>query len=219
MGTYTNIFRYYRPNPDELVDVEAHLNFNYRRADIPVASILKYQRSNVNSLVTSFPELVNSGYKFYKIRSNSIWHFRPGETTGPFQDANAFNDVWSTSGISFRSGFRERASSISNTRVSYRLEAGGTQTVEFRGIVERVGQEAWTLNSRTIVLDIPASITPQVVKHAFCTGGNAGGGFFMARADVGTDGTLRLTPFGNTGSANNRFIDLASIRYNRLEAD
>lgn len=210
MGSYTAQQGFYVIDPSELVNVETDLHFNLDRADQRVKPLVEYQATDEVSISNSTTLLKETGFKWYKTRSGSVWSYRDNTT---WQDGNTVVESWSTSGISFEAGYGSFDLGINRT--AYCVV---DNEVHFRGRVIATGQAELPLNTVVNFLNVPVSILPNTSRYFFVSGGDATGNYQAARVFVpsATDADKRLefTMYGGTSvGPDDRYVSLNDIRY------
>lgn len=211
MGEYSATQKFYKPGPDELVNVESHLNYNMRRADTRVKALVEFIPTDVSSISTSTLEAEN-GFKWYKRISNSFYIKTP--TSGIAQyNANAQVPSWSTSGITFQGGYKSE--NEFESKISYSTEDGGS-IVRWRGKLILGDYQQIPRNTNIIVANIPASVTPYRSKYIHTQMGNAGGSFSVARLLFHSLGRIEICRMGSDQTdPQERYISFNSCFYTR----
>ena len=176
MGSYSTNLKFYKPAATEFVDVETHLNSNWRIADTAVKRLLEYEYTDVQS-----PDIAGSvdRARFYSSYSNSVMAYI--RSFGYFyQDPTAFVSSWvrvSTLGV----GFFEHPDFPLYYRIIRKATSPVTAEIEWTGAVWNNGN-AQTLNgNETGVITLPAIAIPTVSKYFMVNSGNTSTNYSIAR--------------------------------------
>jgi len=210
MGDYSPNQQFYLTDPSELVDVEQHVNYNFRRADERVRPLVEYQ-------ITSLPSISDSdltkdtGFKWYKTYSNSIYHWRDGAI---FQDANATVGAWSFSNIVFASTYTSFNSA--EGRIGYMLDDAGI--VHWRGKLAFNAGSALPANVATKFLVPPSGYSPNRARYFTVYGGDSTGDFQCYRIFIpdsaASDKSFEFCKYGGNGTTTGEnYISLNDIHY------
>lgn len=208
MGTYTTTQQFYKPDTTELVDVEQQINYNLRRIDERVRPLIEYQMTDVTSISASdLPK--DTGFKWWKSYSNSIWHYRDG---GIFQDANAANSTWSTIGLTLINSY---SSYDNNFQVSYSSHNG---MVRWRGKVSLSNLGNLPTNTATKFLTPPTGFSPAKERYFTVYGGNSTGDFQCFRIRIpdssAGDKSFEFIKYGGNGSSSaENYFSLHDVVY------
>jgi hypothetical protein len=210
MGSYTAQQGFYVIDPSELVNVETDLHFNLDRADERVKPLVEYLATDEVAISSSVNLIRETGFKWYKTRSGSVWHYRDGLV---LQDPNTPVDSWTTSGISFEAGYESFDLGINRT--AYTVV---DNEVHFRGRVIASGKAELPLNTVVNFLNVPTSILPNTPRYFFVSGGDATGNYQAARvfvpASTDADKRLEFIMYGGTSTgSDDRYVSLNDIRY------
>jgi hypothetical protein len=191
VGDYTATQGFYKPNPvGELVDVEQHLNFNLRRIDERVKPLLEYQITNETSITSSsLPK--DTGFKWYKPYSNSLWTWRADGLIQ--QDVNSFVDNW-TDATTFLNSY---TSYDTTKRLSYSVFNG---FVRWRGKVKLSNDAALPTNTTTAFLTPPSATVPTKARYFTVWGGNATSDFQSFRIFIPSTGNMEFIKYGGNGA-------------------
>lgn len=209
MGDYTPTQRFYTIDPSELVDVEQHLNYNFRRGDQRIRPLVEYQYTTIDAITASdLPKDV--GFKWFKRSTNSIWNYQDGALQ---QDPNSLTNTWSDTGYSFAANY----SSLNSleAKVGWTVYNG---YVRWRGRVHFNAGAAMPANTVTKFLVPPASIRPVRAKYFTVYGGNVTGDFQCFRIYIpdsaAPDSSFEYVKYGGNGSSSaENYISLHDIRY------
>jgi hypothetical protein len=216
MGTYSDNQKFYIIDPSEIVNVESDINYNLRRADLRVKALVEYQLTDVTSIVSAdLP--AETGFKWYKWYSNSIWNAVKDPVTNAktvSQDANSNIDTWTTSVGTFEPGW----GSLNNAtdRIGYSISNGW---VQWRGKLALTSGAELPNNTNSLVLSLPLAVRPNLPRYFFCSGGLVSAGFMAARVFIpdsngASDPRMSITKYGaNAANATQRYISLNDIRY------
>lgn len=211
MGSYTSTFKFYKPDPEEIVDVELNLNYNWRIADSICRGLLEYKNSP-----TQIPDVSDAflGFRWYKSYSNAIWYWRDvGGVSQYFQDTYSRVGPWVSAAGIMASGWESHPDNPAQYRI---VDTGsGTTEVEWSGAIWLAGA-APTLNlNYNPVMNLPGLIIPVVTKYFQQNAGNSTTGYNVARVGFFSAGQceLKIWGSGNWQNTAERKVDLAGIRY------
>lgn len=210
MGTFTPNIRLYKPAPDEIVDVNQQINFNWRAADLDLKGLLEYEYTTDQNLSI---EGIQPRHRYYKSYSNSA--FAWSGTTFFFQDLAAAVYPW------------VNASSLlvlpwvahPDNPPYYRIVATpGTATtqIEWMGSIWQNGAVITAGTAFGGVMPLPPGTIPNATKSFNCNAGNTASGYSIARVNFSATGLdMGIIRYGvnPTGSTENR-VDLGGIKYN-----
>jgi hypothetical protein len=210
MGSYTNPQNFYLIDEDELVNVDNDLNYNLQRADDRVRPLVEYVITAEPSISAStLPK--DTGFKWYKSYTNAIWNYRDGAV---WQDTNSQVDSWSTSGLTFETGYD--SANQEESRIAYSIFNG---FVRWRGrLVLTSGGE---LPANTVVdfMTPPDAALPSKSRYFFVHGGNAASSSFQTfrifiPAVGNADKRMEYIKYGGSSSSSDqRYISLNDLYY------
>ncbi|MFE1145205.1 hypothetical protein [Streptomyces rochei] len=215
MGSYTNPQQFYLIDGEELVNVDQDLNYNLARADERVRPLVEYQVTDEASISAStLPK--ETGFKWYKRNTNSIWVFRDDGFI--YQDPNAWVDAWETS-ISFYNSYSSM--NLGDDRIAYSAFNG---FVHLRGkLVLNGGATDLPANTSVKFMEIPEQYLPIDARYATVYGGNASGGDFqMARIYIppraAADKRLEFCKYGGVATQETeKYLSLNDVFYSYTE--
>lgn len=211
MGDYTSTQKYYLIDPEEFVAVDQDLNYNLRRADSRIKALVEYQVTAEASIVLSTNLEKDTGFKWYKSYTNSIWNYRNNTLS---QDVNCQIDTWSPNGITFETGYNSVDQGVD--RVAY---SSFNNFVRWRGRVRLNSGDALPTNTTVDFMTVPTSILPVRAKYFTVYGGNSTGTefqcfrIFVPASNAG-DKRIEFCKYGGNGSANDEnYISLNDVFY------
>lgn len=215
MGEYSPKQGFYLINGNELVNVDTDINFNMLRADARIKPLIQHQMlpPDVNSITAStYPKDI--GFKWWKRWSNSIWTWSaptPGGTPVARQDNNNTVEFWTTTGISFMSGWSNYDSSPNP--VGYNIRDG---IVNWRGRIKYNAEIP--ANTPIDVFTLPTATIPNTERFFMVSGGNSSTNFQMFKVTVTgastSPKTLQIIKYGgNASTTNDRYFNLNAIQY------
>jgi hypothetical protein len=168
MGTFSTPQSFYLIDGNELVNVNQQINYNWQRADDRIKPLVEYLPTDVSS-ITDSSLIRETGFKWYKKWSNSIFYYRDGLI---LEDVNCKVDTWSFSGITFETGYGSLDSDKS--RIGYSIS---DNFVRWRGrLVLNGTANDLPLNTTVDFMTPPDSALPARSKYFTVYGGDAGGG-------------------------------------------
>lgn len=214
MGSYTPVLKYYKSAPDEVVDVEQQLNYNWDITDLQAKRLLEYEYVSGQN-----PNVVGAlnRSRFYKEYSNSIQSYFGPPSNFFWQDPKAFVTPWTAAGSLISGGYSDDP----DYPVAYRLikySGSATAEVEWTGAFW-LDNAAMDLNLNIAIAaagDLPAAIRPTVTKYFDMWGGNTATDFSVGRILIGNDGRLEFKRYGvnpGTNTGENR-LEFTGIIYN-----
>ncbi len=210
MGTFTPTIKLYKPAPDEIVDVNQQLNFNWQIADLDLKGLLEYQYTTEQNLSTLG---IQPRHRFYKAYSNSL--FAWSGSTFFFQDIAAAVYPWVNASSLVAGGW----SAHPDMPPFYRIvstPASGTTQIEWMGSIWQGGALIPANTAYGGVIALPAATVPSITKLFVMNAGNTASGYSIARvsfSSVGSDVGVQRYGTAPTGSSENR-VDLGGIKYN-----
>lgn len=217
MGTFTTNFKLYKPVPNEIVDVNQQLNYNWDVVDLNARKLMEYQYFTGPSVSDIVGTSNRKGERWYKTYSNSILG---ADGPGSFlQDNFAHVDTWinASSFITQVSGPSWQAYPSNEPHYRVISSSGTTTEIEWVGRVWIGGAQIQPVVNYTPVLTgLPAGIRPVVGKYFNLYAGNTTTDYASARCLADTAGNLQFMRYGNgaaTASTEN-YIDLGGVRYN-----
>lgn len=216
MGDYTSKQKFYLIDGSELVNVDQDLNYNLARADARIKPLVEYQVTDEPSITTSsLPK--ETGFKWYKTYTNSIWAQR--EDGLVYQDTNAWVDGWSTSDITFYNNYGSM--NLDADRVAYTAFNG---FVRFRGkLVLNGGGTDLPANTTTKFMEIPSQwLHPTKARYLMVYGGNSSTDFQCARIYVppqtATDKRIEFCKYGGSATGNiEKYLGLNDVFYSHTD--
>jgi hypothetical protein len=217
LGEYTDNQKFYLIDPTELVSVESDINYNLHRADSRVRSLIEYTTvdPSVSNISVSTTIDKDTGYKFYKAYSNSVWSY-DGRSTQVLQDFNSIVDPWSVEGITFEPGYGS-PSAFPQDRIAYSVR---DNFVRLRGrLVLNDTSNDLPLASVENCFTLPTNILPLTQKYFFCNGGNAASNQFQTfrvfiPPNDASDKRIEFIKYGgNASGSGDRYLSLGDIYY------
>lgn len=210
MGGYTPNQKFYTVSPSELVDVDQHVNYNFRRADERVCPLVGYQYTTISD-ITGSNLLKEPGFKWYKRYSNAVWNCT--STNVLQQDPNSLVNAWTSSGVSYPSGYTDM--NQFEAKVGWSSYNG---VIRWRGRVILSGAVAFPANVSTNFLIPPSAARPLKAKYFTVWGGNSSGDFQCFRiivpASSSSDASFQYIKYGGNGTGpTENFIPLHDIKY------
>lgn len=209
MGSTTPIYKLYKPDSDEIVNVETHLNDNWEILDLNVKQLMEYRYTNVQSLNDSLLDTQKPMHKWYKTWSNAILY--EGFDNLLKQDSVATVDPWLSAKAILRSDWKEAA----DNNLFYRVSSAGD--VEWMGSIQ-LKTEGTIIPFSTYggVINLPSAITPNRSYYFTQPAGDcATNGYSIARMIFSRFGSVDMQRYGTTPLNNNQNrIDLSGITYN-----
>lgn len=218
MGTYTNNFKLYKPIPDEVIDVNQQVNYNWDITDDFCKRLLEYQYFTGPSIGDTVGATNKTGERWYKTYSNAIIG---ASAPGAFiQDTFAHVDTWvdATSLITTVSGLSWQA--FPNFPPAYRVissPGSGTTEIEWVGRLWVGGGAIQSLVSYApVITGMPVATRPAVGKYFQLYAGNTTSDYAVARALASSNGDIQFQKYGNGAATSNleNYIDLGGMRYN-----
>lgn len=213
MGDYTEQLKFYKPDPDEFVDVEVQLNRNWDIADKAVKRLLEYEYTTAQ-----VPDIVDSWNrpKFFKAYSNSVMtYFRSGNFfwQGPSTPVNSF-----TSARTWLSpGWSEHSESPLFVRSNQRTSGATKMEIEWVGAIW-MGGSIIPANTNTVVMPdgaIPTTFRPVRNQYFTLYGGNTAANYSIFRLFIGDTGRMEVKRYGTDDftSTDERRLELTGIKY------
>ncbi|MFE1915016.1 hypothetical protein [Streptomyces anandii] len=215
MGSFTTNLKFYKPASTEFVNVETHMNNNWKLADKSVRRLLEYEFVSDNN-----PDIYQAveRSRYYKQYSNSVMAYFPSQ--GYFyQDPYAYVAGWNKAGSLITPPYSEHPDFPVAWRIVRDAISPTTAEIEWTGAIWQ-GGSALPLNTNVAgVLFLPAITIPTTSKYFHQAAGNASSNFSTARVGIfsGTAGTADLqfkrygAASGNTSDENR--IELTGIKY------
>lgn len=195
MGTYTSTQGFYKPDPDEFVDVEAQINYNWRRADSRVKQLVEWQYIpgtylNVGDAYASR----EAGMKFYKASSNMVT-FATNSTGTLAQDSNSKVYSWSSSGVSFYGGYQSENSD--EQKFTYRIDTTDGMIHLRGGVKLNSGADQIPRNTNITIINLPFNARPSRNKYFYVHMGIVSSNFSCCRVLVmATTGDIEINRMG-----------------------
>lgn len=210
MGSTTPVYKLYKPDSDEIVSVDTHLNGNWEILDLNVRQLMEYRYTNVTSLNDSLLNTQKPMHKWYKTWSNAILY--EGFDGLLRQDAIATVDDW----ISAKSLLRADWKEAEDNNLFYRVSSAGD--VEWMGSAQlKTGGLITPFSTYGGVLTLPVAIQPTRSYYFTQPAGNCTEpGYSIARMIFSRLGVVDIQRYGTApiNSTQNR-IDLSGISYNK----
>lgn len=218
MGNYSSTQGFYKPDPDEFVDVESQWNDNVRTADERVRAMVEWQYTDVPMISGVLPR--DKGYKWFKNATNSLF-VCTDPVSGSIQQAsdNGDTDPWSTELItSIDNGYQSHPT-IPEAQLSYRLEPA-EGSVTWRGLmVLNASMDQIPLNTNINVMTIATGIRPVRSKYFFVHMGVSTAGYSVVRIVFLDTGVVQINRMGvNQADPTERYISFNDICYPRNDA-
>lgn len=210
MGTYTPTQRFYKADPTEFVNVESQVNYNIRRADERVRSIVEWQYADTLAVADDFPKDI--GYKFYNNATNTLFVVRDSSLVLSQHSANGDTDPWSTVGITYLNLWAD--ADPDTLRLSYRKEPSDG-VVTWRGSMQSNNFENIAPNSNIDAISLDASIRPARSKYFTIHMGPDSSGYSIARILFNSTGTVQINRMGVNNQTNSadRYYSFHDISY------
>lgn len=210
MGSYTPTFKMYQPDQSEIVDVDGHLNDNWKILDINVNRLMEYRYTNVTSVGDSFSTTMRPMHRWYKTWSNSL--IFESFSGGLDQDPYAKIEGWTSAKPLLKTGWK-----IKQGNGLYYRENIKSGNVEWTGAIQ-LSTEA-VIPAYTMIADVialPDNITPKMSRYFVQNAGNTDTGYSEARLIFNRLGRVDIIRYGDAPSstAQNK-IDFGGIRYDK----
>ncbi|GHF92025.1 hypothetical protein [Streptomyces griseosporeus] len=209
MGSYTNVFKLYKPAPTEFVDVETQLNRNWEIIDKNLKRLLEYEYVPPDQKI---PDLIDVPYgRYYKPYSNSVpSYYRSG--TSFVQDPWAFVSTWTP--VAVNSPYSQHPDHPVMWRIIRRASSPTTAKIEWTGAFWLGGSNLPLNTNVTNIITLPSLTIPTTGKYFTMHAGNAAP-YSIARVGFFSVDVQYKRYGGNptAGSDENR-IDLYGIEYN-----
>lgn len=221
MGDYTATQHFYKPDPEELVDVETQLNYNVERADHRVRALVEWLRTDVEVIENS--EERETGFKFFKVHSNSLWVAQDNSGDVHFPSSNNDVDSWidlgSSSGATFVNSYTDDVFDTDDDEdlrreLCYRREFSDGM-VYWRGLVNLTDDaDQIPLNQNIIIVTgVPTEARPKRNKYFFTHMGVTSQ-FSVARIMFKTNGEIEINRMGvNQSDPTQRFLSFNDCHY------
>lgn len=212
MGTYTTNLRLYKPDADEFVDPDIHLNNNLNTIDTALKRLMEYEYTNLD-----VPDITDSvdRARFYKSYSNSVTaYFRSGNFF--YQDPTAFVSTW-TRITSFAPGFFEHPDYPVAWRIVRKASAPTTAEIEWTGAMWAEGNPMDLNNNVSGAFALPGLATPTVSKYFTMWSGNTSSNYSIVRMGFfsGSPGDFQYKRYGQDPAFGDEArIEFTGIKYN-----
>jgi len=213
VGTYTNTQKLYKVAPDEIVEVESNLNYNWTRLDRRVKNLVEWNIDEDASLIQTYPQ--ENGFKYFKRYSNSLWYSWANATTGVqefFQDAGSNVGNWT-----LMPDLTSPWTNVIDHKLMYRLTSAGT--VQLRGRLRYGAYTEIPLNTTFDLGTLPTSIRPTSSTGRYFFKNNGDGddiAFSQCRLLFGSNGGFQVVRYNGVQSTvpvTERYIDFNGIEY------
>lgn len=210
MGTYTASQGFYKPDPDEFVDVESQVNFNIRRADEKVRALVEWQYTEAPVISGSEPRDV--GYKFFKASTNSLYTQKTA-TDFSQADSNGVTETWNNVDYAFLNSYQ--SVNDDEMALSYTERYWGNGLVRWRGGIRLNAGDEIPLNTSINVLQLSGiRIVPFTNKYFNCHMGDPTTGYSFVRILFGGDGVVSIVRQGSAMTLPaQRYISFNDISY------
>lgn len=213
MGTFTSNVKFYKPDPSEFVDVDAHLNVNWQIADKQVRRLLEYEFSTAST-----PDVFNAieRSRYFKHYSNSVMAYFPSQGFF-YQDPYSYVSTWNKAGSLLASGYTEHPDYPVGWRIIRNVNSPTTAEIEWTGAFWIGGGVITNNTNVTVIANLPSLTVPVVSKYFTMNAGNTTANYSIARVGFfsGSPGTLQYKRYGDAGnSTDENRIDLNGIKYN-----
>jgi hypothetical protein len=210
LGTYTATQDFYKPAPDEFVDVESQINYNLRRADEDVRAKVEWQYTELPVISGFAPREL--GYKFYKASTNSLFVCAEADLTLQQHSPFCPTEAWTASGIlSFPGGYQSE--DLDTKRLSYSKE-GFDGIVQWRGSLKLNNYDQIPLNTNIQVMTIDPAIAPARSKYFTVHMGIQAGNYSICRVLFLNTGSVEINRMGiNQTDPTQRFVSFNDIQY------
>jgi len=217
MGTFTPIFKLFKPDPTDTVDVESQVNNNYDIADVEFRSLMEYIYFTGSSVTdAAIPKKLD--YKWYKSYNNGVafWRKYPDNHIALSQDVKSFVTGWNDVTPYFAAAFTGVGQRFHVDWPYARIvtRSAGLSDVTLSGKMTRVNGAEIALNTIITMFTLPAAYWPLVDKVFTCLAGGSTN-YSISRVTVSTAGVVSLYRMGDasTFAASERYIDLDGISY------
>lgn len=215
MGSYTSTQKLYKTSPNEVVDVETQLNYNLRRLDSRVRSLVEYQVEPTLEIPTDDREV---GMKWFKSSTNSFWLYKNITGFAPSQELVQANDRAQTDdwhdAESYLKGSWVNPNAWPNSHIAWRKDSAGM--VEWRGIIALSGYADFQQNVIVDVLTIPTEALPSRAKYfTVAVGDGFSNGVNVARVYMGSNGYGQMNYMGADPEfpEENNYLNFADVWY------
>ena len=216
MGAYTQYKKLYKPDKSEFVDVDKHLNFNLDIIDSYSKPLLNMLTTNVENIATDNAIYKETGYKWWKSWSNSIWFgsdFGSATFTNLSQDSESFVPTWTLFNV--LPGWTSKFVGDLDLRVAYRkypVDNNGGVRVEWRGRAYR-GENDFLSKTSLHLGNLSDDIRPRQHKQFMCSTGVSFGTPSIARLHFGPFGEIWCNKQGGHIGGTEIYVDFAGIQY------
>lgn len=210
MGSYTAFQKLYKVGPDELVNPETALNYNWRILDGRVKHLLGWVATDKTSI---YEEEHDPGFKFLKRENNSTWIVNG--TSVPIQDLNAFINTWTIIPSSALDPAWKLHDDPKFGRFMYYLDADGD--IYLRGTLQMVGNAAIPVRTTINVATLPVGARPTNSRYLFQHSGNTDTtGYATYRWFFGATGLVSIVRYGDVQSLpGERFVTFNGLAFPR----
>lgn len=214
MGEYTTFKKFYKPDRSELVDVDAHLNYNLKIMDAESLPVFGYVYTDEQSIGSSALKK-QAGYHWYKSFSNAAFFYNAAGTT-PVQDGTSNVADW-TVFSNFLNGWTFGNDVGQDQRVKFRRVSGvsGAKNIQWEGSLiytpGNIPTKVWTK-----IGNAPVAARPSDRTRYSCVIGAADVTFFiqgMFRIDTNGDMYFGLNGDLTGSPASNAYISLVGVQY------
>lgn len=223
MGSYTNNFKFYKPNPSEAVDVNSQLNKNLDIVDFHAKGLMDYELFNtqVSRIPTDVLSARKPGHKFYKPYSNSIYAEDTNPLLAPIQDASAFVSPWvDVNNANYIKTTSGAWAPYPSQPPAYRVITNQFTTateIEWTGRLWLGGATLVIQFNYTPVMIIPPEAIPTVAKYFNVPAGNTTTGYSEVRVLINPSGNVDFFKLGQAvpSTSTENYVDLGAVRYNK----
>lgn len=210
MGEYTAFKKFYKPEKTELVDVDAHLNYNLDIMDAESLPIFGYVYTNEQNITTSALKK-QAGYHWYKTWSNSVWFYG----TQAVQDGTCNVPDWNIL-TNIINGWEAASDAGQDQRLRYRILSGASsnKNIQWQGVLvfpfNNIPVKTW---SRFAIA--PVAARPAITHYSCVFGASDLTYFIQGMFRIDPDGSMYFGLNGdNNGSpVSNAYISLAGVQY------
>lgn len=210
MGSYTPKQRLYKVDPEEIVDPETNLNYNWRKLDDSIKHLIEWAPTDAEFI--SSEEDISNGRKFLKRRNNATMIGWNGTL---YQDMRAYVNGWTLIPTSAFNAAWEHVPNAAMGRMMYTIDSDGD--ISLRGTMRLKGGAAITAKTTYDVLTLPTAARPIENRYYFRHMGNADAPeYAVNRFLIGSSGGIQIVRYGgDQGNANERYITFSGISFPR----